>query len=427
MSKLHNKILILSSWAPPMPGGPQNMYNIFSQFPREDFCILTSYTSVREAEKSAVPAPWLPCDYYYYDKELFTEGASAVKEKSVSLIPDVKKSFRSRLATFLRAIPLVGFRVYETLGTIALIRHITNATVATIRKTSSTKLMGVSDKGPALIATYLAHRKTKLPYVIHLYDLYRGNNITGFLRYLARWLEGPILKNASVVILTNEGTEEYYQQRYGNSIKTAVLHNATFGESYEKIRTPYDPKPPYKIVFTGHVYWPQEEAVLNLVRAMEQLADLPVILELYIPNPPASITQAIVGKKNITLGSAPQSEMPRIQNSATLLFLPFAWNTPSPDIIATATPGKFTDYLASSRPMLIHAPDYAYVSRYAKQHDLGLVVDTNDIGFLAETVRNFLENPQQGLRYVQNALRIFDANHDAYKNAEKLTKLLNMV
>jgi glycosyltransferase involved in cell wall biosynthesis len=160
---------------------------------------------------------------------------------------------------------------------------------------------------------------------------------------------------------------------------------------------------------------------------MKKLSDLPLNLELYIPSASPVIKKVILGQTNILLTSAPPGAMPQIQSQATLLFLPLAWNTKAPDIIATATPGKFTDYLASGRPMLIHAPDYAYVSRYGKENNLGLVVDQNSVDALAKAIRDFLADPAQGQKYIDNALRVFHQNHDAHKNAIKLTELLKMV
>jgi glycosyltransferase involved in cell wall biosynthesis len=116
--------------------------------------------------------------------------------------------------------------------------------------------------------------------------------------------------------------------------------------------------------------------------------------------------------------------MPRVQSEATLLFLPLAWGTDAPDIIATASPGKFTDYLASGRPMLVHAPDYSYIARYTREHDVGIVVDRNDVGALADAVREFLQDPARGSRYVENALNVFKTHHDARENAKKLWGLV---
>lgn len=419
------KILIVSSWAPPMPGGPQNLYNLFSQFPKDTFAILTSSESKGTGQEGKILGKWLPCEYFYYDQASFTRHPADVSQSSAPA--KSTPSFKQVVANALRSLPFFGEQIYDSLGVLNLIRVFRNSAVRTVHQSKANILMGISDKGPALITTWLAARRLRLPYVIYLYDLYRGNNISGILGLLAKFLERPILTNAQKVILTNEGTEDYYRRRYGSKISTAVVHNSTFSDAYEKFRQPYAPQPPYRIIFTGHVYWPQEESVLNIIKAMKQLSDLPLTLDMYIPVPPPRIREAIIGHDNITLSSANQDDMPRIQNQATLLFLPLSWNTPSPDIIATATPGKFTDYLASGRPMLIHAPDYAYVSRYAREHDLGIVVDQNDVGQLAKTIRRFLANPAVGQEYIRNSLSIFQKNHEAIKNAEKLTKLLNMI
>jgi glycosyltransferase involved in cell wall biosynthesis len=237
-------------------------------------------------------------------------------------------------------------------------------------------------------------------------------------------LEPRLIGNAEVIIVTNEGTGEFLRRRYGESFRLEIVRNSAFPEDFEGLRTPPSGTPPFNILFTGNVYWAQEGAVLNMIRAMDLLRDLPVELDLYCPQATASIRSAATGKPNVRLTSAPQSEMPRVQSEATLLFLPLAWGTDAPDIVATASPGKFTDYLASGRPMLVHAPDYSYIARYSRAHDVGIVVDRDDPGVLAGAVREFLRDPDCGARHIENALNMFKTHHDARENAKKLWGLV---
>jgi hypothetical protein len=44
-------------------------------------------------------------------------------------------------------------------------------------------------------------------------------------------------------------------------------------------------------------------------------------------------------------------------------------------IIETAQPAKSVEYMASGVPVLVHAPAYAFVARYAREHDIAVVVD----------------------------------------------------
>jgi len=284
--------------------------------------------------------------------------------------------------------------------------------------------MGISDIGPALIATYLISLCTGVPYALYLFDIYLGNNLLPMNELLAKIFEPRMFKMASVVIVTNEGTERFYRKRYGGTFKSAVVHNSVFPQGYESRRTPYSPKEPYTILFTGQVYWAQERSLMNLIRTMDELRDLRVQLDLYVPNAPETLKQRVRGRRNIYLTAADQSEMPAIQCHATLLLLPLSWHTRSPDVIATAAPGKLADYLASGRPVLIHAPPYAYINQYAKENGFALVVDEENIKKLKDGINKLLFDLEYSRQLIENAKRTFYKNHDATINAQKLAKIL---
>ena len=416
--KLNKKILIVSSWAPPMVGGPQHLYNIFSQFPKNTYSIITSAKNMQKAIQTNVRGSMLPCQYYYFDEKCL----SGHKDTAVNNAPKNKTSLFSY---FLAKPFLCGKIIIHYLSEVNLILLFSIKTMKALKESRTNFLLGISDTGPALIATYIASIITRTPYALYFFDIYKGNNLGGFYNFLASLFERAIMTRATIVIVTNEKTEQFYQQRYGNKIKTAVIHNSAFPDEYAKTRTPYSPIPPYKIVFTGNVYWAQEQSVLNLVSAMELLTDLPIELHLYIPKPTEKLQNAVANKSNIKLLTANQSEMPKIQSDAALLFLPLSWDTKSPDIIATASPGKFTDYLASGRPMLVHAPDYSYIVKYVNKHHIGLIVDQNDTQLLAETMRQFFKKPLLAQTYINQALEIFQQEYDAVKNAQKMMRILN--
>ena len=412
------KILVITNWAPPMIGGPKNLYNLFSLFPRDSYVILTSANAIDP--RSAATGSWLPGKYVYFDRE---EGDTVPGEES-SVVEGDRIPIRRRMSILIQRIPSFGKALLDALYLLLNLPKIMRSARKVIREDGITRLLGISDEGLALLGTYLAHKCSGLPYSLYLFDLYRGNNLTCFTKSVARIFEPRLIRNAEVVIVTNEGTGEYLRRRYGGSFRMEIVHNSAFPEDFEGLRTPSSGEPPCKILFTGNVYWAQEGAVLNMIRAMDLLRDLPVELDLYCPQATDTIRRAGIGRPNVRLTSAPQSEMPRVQSEATLLFLPLAWGTDAPDIIATASPGKFTDYLASGRPMLVHAPDYSYIARYSREHDVGIVVDQDDVSVLAGAVREFFQDPSRGSRYVENALNVFKVHHDARENAKKLWGLV---
>ncbi len=389
-----HRILIVTSWAPPMVGGPRNFYHLVSEFPPESYAILTRNGLVPSAGADHVGRLVAPAS----ESPTGTAGVAG---------------------QLLRVL-----RVATPVPTLVTIAAMVRRGVAVVRRGGITRILGVSDNGPALIAAHQISRRTGVPYALYLYDLYRGNHLAPFDRLLANFTEHTLLRGAKPVIVTNEATESCYRTRYAH-LDLAVVYNSVRGSDYASYRTPYRPAPPYAIVFTGHVYWAQRQSVLNMVRAMEELEDLPVHLDLYTPRPNRKLAAAVRATPRVRVLSAPAASMPAVQSRATLLFLPLAWNTPSRQIIATASPGKLTDYLAAGRPLLIHAPAYAFVTQYARRHDLGVVVDVNDHRALAHAVRRYLQDPTVGERFAQNAARLFAAGYEAKANATRLWSLLS--
>jgi len=422
-SQINEKVIILSSWAPPMIGGPVLLYNLLCQLPPEKYQIMTDS---RMMATGIDPSTWLSGEYIFVDHphltkaEITASNLSARQSDKPAKLDLLHKIIRpvENVPVFHDCIRLVSN--YKT------IRYFINE-FRNISRTSPTILLGISDSGPSLLATYYIARKYHIPYYLYLFDLYRGNCFPPIDRFIARIFERELLTHAEEVIVNNEGTVEHIQKLYGNKVKMEIIYNSVFSEKYPPKPTICTVQPPYEIIFTGNISWAQEGSLLNLLKAATLLSDLPLTISIYINRPPVTIIEEAARHPNVRLTYAPYSKMPEIQGRASLLFLPLAWDTKGPDIIETATPGKFTDYLAAGRPILIHAPDYAYVSKYAKKEKLGLVVDKNDVQYLANTIREFLLHPDQALTYVQNARRIFSQNHDARKNAKKLTEILKMV
>jgi glycosyltransferase involved in cell wall biosynthesis len=411
-----------------MGGGPQNLYNLLSQFSTDSYCILTSYEAIQRGRPTG---KWLDGEYLFYD-HMGPAERSPVSPSRDSRRTPFAKGYESLhlLATKLPGpcgtlLETVIHAVYLLLSMFMIVW----TGIRIVRKRNIRSIMGVSDIGPALISTYLISRCTGVPYALYLFDIYLGNNLQPVNELLARIFEARLFRTASLVIVTNEGAERFYRRRYGNTFKCAVIQNSVFPDDYETKRTPYTPREPYSVLFTGHVYWPQERSLMNLMQAIGDLSNSRVQLDLYVPNlstTSETLKRFVACHPYIHLSSAAPSQMPSIQCSATILFLPLSWYTRSPEVIATATPGKLADYLASGRPILIHAPPYAYVSEYAKKNHLALVVDEESPTKLQDAIKKLIVDVQYSRRLIENALQILYRNHDARTNAKELARILEL-
>lgn len=419
------KSLIISTYAPPMIGGPMIIYNLFSQFPKNSYSLMVGYSAIKNQPHNN--NYWLAGKYFFYDhprktkKDMINEDAG-LPPKSQN-INQINKKLWSIINFFINKLLLfkrIDILINLLMQTLIVVKRGINI----VKKNNIDILIGISGDGLALISTYLIHKFTKKEYIIYLFDLYKGNKFTPSIKLLSNIIEPLIIKNAKKIIVTNQGTKELYLKRYGN-LQIEIIYNAIFSDKYEQINTDFKPSSPFKIIFTGHIYWAQEQSVINLIKAIQLIKDIKINLYLYLPKCPEIIKNLSKNYKNVIISKVEPEKIPEIQNQADLLFLPLAWETEAPQIIQTATPGKFTDYLISGRPMLIHAPEYSFISQYVKKNNIGLVVDQNNIKILANEIEKFFKNPNSGLEYVKNAQHIFYDKYTVKANANKLYNLIN--
>jgi glycosyltransferase involved in cell wall biosynthesis len=401
------KTLIVTSWAPPMIGGPQNLYSLFSLMDYRNYCVLTGYkTIINDGENQG---DWLDGKYFFFDHpDMPTKNKTIDKVGTISPTNFIT-DYAYKLYNITQAIPVLNTLLYFLFFIFKTTSFIKKG-LEVVRNEEIDIIFGMSDNGPSMIASYWISKISKRPLVYYLFDIYKGNNLQFIDKIMSYFWEHTLIKSAKLVIVTNDGTKDFYQNRYKNTLNIHVINNS--GDSgVDKIVTKiYKPIPPYKIIYTGHVYWAQEQSLINLINAVKQINDLQITLELYIPNGNKNIADCVKARDNIILTQAPKRKMPSIQKQATLLFLPLSWNTRSTDIIKTATPGKYTEYLKSGRPMLVHAPTYAYISQYVKKNKLGIVVDKNDPTFLAKVIRNFIKDPQKGSELISKNLQLILLN-----------------
>jgi glycosyltransferase involved in cell wall biosynthesis len=418
------KLLVVSSWAPPSIGGPQVLYNLLSQFPKDRYSILTSFYAIDEL--SAKKGTWLDGTYFFYDNPTMKSRDISLSEEKINKKNNTRNAVQ-KLKYLMKRISFIHtlFGLPVILWQImTLVRHGKEV----LAETKSEILLGISDYGPAMIGSFLLHKKTKLPLSIFLFDLYKGNSFPFPGNILARLFEKKILMTATSIIVTNEGTKKFYADRYGDEIskKITVLYNSVFPEAYNKGGAVLIEKktPPFTIIFTGRVNWPQLGSIKNLIQAVNELPDFDITFRLYTPSPKDYLKDVgIVESKNVKLSFAPPQEMPSIQKQSDILFLPLSWNTKSPAIINTATPGKLTDYLIAGSAILVHAPAASVLVEYAKDNNFAEIVDQNDVELLKQTLQQLLRNPSRRTELVKNAQATFYKNHDTRKNAEVFKQL----
>ncbi len=414
------KTLFISRYAPPSIGGaPQVMYTLMRDLPQESYVMLTSFYNIDSV--SAEIGSWLNGKYIFYDnknasKSFIASSPTKIQKKGRNVINNLRYvAKRSKIIRDLIGIPIIFIQLYSIVLTGR----------QTIKNNRIEVIMGFSDYGPALIGSYILHKITKTKLTLLIFDVYKGNLYPFPGNFMAALFEKLILVASSKVLVTNKATKDLYIERYGDEVeeKIVVMHNPTPVDHSKIDLKPYSPRSPYKIVFTGSVYWPQIGSLQNLVKAIE---NTDMRLEIYSATPKSVLEkEGLLTKEVDFMGTAPASDMPKVQGDADLLFLPLSWNTKNQVIVDTATPGKLADYLTSGRPILIHSPKSSCISQYGKEHHFALVVDENNPEILRSSILEFFKNPgETGDELVRNAKNFYDKYFNVKKNIEIFRSVL---
>jgi glycosyltransferase involved in cell wall biosynthesis len=416
------KSLFISSYAPPAIGGPQNLYTLLRDAPRDSYATLTSFYNIDNF--SARNGLWLSDEYFFYDHPSGTKKERIIlagkNDGRTNVLQAIKRAVKriDWLKTFL-GIPIIFIQI----------AMIVRVSPKIVRNLKADNIVAVSDYGPAMIGGYITHKKTGKPLILFMFDLYKGNYLPFPGGILASIYEPTIFRDAKKIIVTNEGTKDFYIKRYGKKIadKITVIHNSVFQENHEKIPVVEDtnPEPPYSIVFTGRVSWPQLRSLKDLINIVEN-SEPDIVFNVYSPNPKDYLANlGIKESDRIKINSAPPENIPEIQGSADILFLPLSWHTKSQQIIDTATPGKLTDYLISGKPILIYAPASSFLVKYARENNFAAIVDQENPKKLEEVITKLLTDVKWRKELVENAKKTFYKNHNAIKNSIRLSELLN--
>lgn len=206
MRNLIAKSLIVSAWCPPSKrGGPIMMGNVLRFFPKNSLVFLTSLSELGAIPKS--DRGWLPFKYYYYDSFL-----SKV---------DRKKNQKNIRGKNLFSLPVDRLKNEASflLDLYLLIR----SGLKVIKEERPDLLVGTSGS-THIISVYLLHKITGIPYFIWLQDLYHATLNSSISNIFTNHFEMSVFKEARKVIVTNEGTVDYYKKRHG--IETVLIYNS---------------------------------------------------------------------------------------------------------------------------------------------------------------------------------------------------------
>lgn len=407
-----NRLLYVSIAPPPvLRGPPVLMARLLRLFPNNNYAILTQ--PFEENGFEVDNGAFLPCHYYYTWR---INWLNCLKR-----FPNLMRFFRD---------------ILQIISTIKCCLKI-------LRKESINHILLSVDTRSLTLAIYFIHCLTRIPISLYFFDLFVDGLKADAKGKISSWIERKAIKKASNVFVMSEPLRDYYCNKY--KIQPVLLHHPIDVPLYYlgNIKTKCDTGGPLKIVFTGLIYEFQLDAILNMVRVVNDMNGVEFHLYSFLSEE-KRLWMGITGSNVIFHRQVPQADIPAIQQNSDILFLPIAFNYIYPEkvkwmppekiqeinsvgklVVATASPSKLPEYLVAGRPILIHAPSYSYSAWYGKKHQCAEVVDTYDPTRLRNAISKIKDNINYRNFLVTNARKVA-GQHDANKISKKLQSCLGI-
>lgn len=404
-----------------MQGGPRNLYYLLSAIPEpfKIFCSLQNFSWTKlDPDTWVKNAEYVFFDYpYEIDKKATTVSLNGLTKRSRLLCKIDNRIDRYFLQHRNLKMKVVGL----------ILQHFNNSLRILLlgfrQRKSFSSIVAISDIGWSLIGSFLLSVFTRKPLITFFFDLYKDNHLEWPNKFLARFFEPLIIWRSRKIIVTNEATAEHFSKKYHCRNKITVIHNVTGTDQIPSL--PASRKAPKrKIVFAGHIYWPQQQSLMNLIQIAKPLGEHNISLTLYALSPPKEVSDACANNANITLTQTTSQELIHHLREADLLFLPFAWDSLCPEIVNSASPAKLSEYLSVCRPILVHAPSTTYVSQLIRNNQCGIVVDINDPQALLNNILDYFNGNieknellfQENCRALHNRLFATKLNQEIFLN-----------
>lgn len=389
---LTKKTLVISSWAPPMKGAsPRFFYNIFSQLDPVSFIIFTDH----KARNAETEHKRLECLYFYFNDPATTP----LPLQSTSMVIRTAAKFLSFCTAVATGLYIIRSQKIEL-------------------------LLGTADNGRALILTFVLSILSRRPYVLYFLDLYRWNQLGVIWDLWANIFEPILFQYAKSIFVMGEGHQKFYERKYKRRFPYVIIRNCPQAALTPK-RTK-NKSAPYTILYSGNIYWPQERAIRNLIRAITK-TPIDVRLLLYTPQRLARFESEYEHNPRIVFSSASWPEIAATQSGVDIVFLPLSFNTKTPEVIEMAIPGKTAEYLASGTPILVHAPPYAFLTTYANEKKFAHVVASEEISELERGISILLFDTSYARELTVNAKKLLKQEYDVLENALRLKEAIDQL
>ncbi|HQK83275.1 MAG TPA: glycosyltransferase [Atribacter sp.] len=359
--KFSKKLIVFSHILPPAPSGQATvLYRLLKDIRADSYCLVSS-TDYDSPTYLQTTLHRLQAKYRFLGKGIQIRNFSNPLVKRASFLGNIL------------------FRIiYDSIHLVKVMKE----------ENAQAILVCTGDASDIPIA-YLISLLRGTPLYLYYFDYYSEHwALTPYYRF-AKIIESFAVIRANGIIVPNEKLGSELKERFG--VDSTIIHNPV-EEVCLVSQGQYDwplNSDEIRIVYTGSIYHAQADAFRTLLKAMEEppLRDFRVTLHLYTSQTREELEkQFIIGPYELH-SHVSHSIIKEVQRKADILYLPLSFDPKISKWIDTLSPMKMGEYLASGRPVLVHAPPHSFINKYFSEYKCGEVVDDNKVENLVSGIK----------------------------------------
>jgi hypothetical protein len=296
-----------------------------------------------------------------------------------------------------------------------------------IRKKRVAVMLSIAH-GRFFIAASLAARIQRIPLLLWVHDdwvaLTRSNSF--LLKYIARSVFGFAVRSASHVYAVSEPMARWLRSEF--NVEATIQLPA--GELPRDVLAPTSDGRPsvpgvVRIAFAGTCV-AADETLKMLARVTRTNGGLPdgrrLELHLYMPRP---ADDPVWQHERIIFHSwMSQTALKAELRAATILFLPYNFSEADGFVPARSFPTKASDYMCSGTPMLVMAPEFSAIVRYARDNGFAEIVSEPREDLLVDAIWRLASDTHCQAALATRALEVFLANHEIGTQRQQVSLMI---
>jgi len=424
-SARHPKVLIISQGAPGVGTDANSimLWRLLKYFPAGSYMVLSSSKNWPDGR---VPQVQQEEGYRCFGGSVVRPGISRSGGGTSSVVRSTHSTLRilkdwlGRFG-FGRSIKFMLRGIVDIVPAVAETWSAAGTATAVAENEDITSILASSDYGPCFMTGWIAHQRTGIPLDLFFFDLWRGNVMPWSRQLMAPLFQRRVLAASRWVFSAGEGIGEYLSTKLG--IRSIIVPNSVVACGATTMGYQSVSASRMVVLYTGSVNWAQLDAILDMIAAVRDMGGI----EFHVYSRQSRDQLAVLGVtgNNVVLHQGlPEDEVRDRQAAADVLYLPMSFGGRGRAIIETAQPAKSVEYMASGVPVLVHAPPYAFVARYARAHDIAIVVDQPGPDELKRVLMALISDRTEAQRKADRGAALASKSYDSLEVSRLLQSYL---